>query len=71
MLAAPTRGATQNSLLHGPTADEESGTSAARRIHRQVRHRNPNQVDQGQPQPDGDRRESLRRTAIGGAKNGS
>ncbi len=68
---APTIGATQNSQScpQRPSAHEDRRSRAARRIHRQVGHRNPDQVDQRQPQPDRDRRESLRRPPIGRAQN--
>ncbi len=64
-------GATQNS--HScPSAQPPTNTAdarAARRIHRGVRHRDADQVDQGQAQADGDRREALRRALVGGAQD--
>lgn len=46
-------------LLEGPAGDEDGGAGAACGIDRQVGHRDADQVDQGEPESDGDRGESL------------
>ncbi len=55
----------QPELSDGPSADEHGRSGAARRVHRQVRDRDTDEVDKGQAQPDGERREPDRCLAVG------
>jgi len=56
-------------LLQRPAAHENCLAGAARRVDRSVGHRNADQVDQGQPQPDRDRRTALGRPFVGRAED--
>jgi hypothetical protein len=44
----------QPELLESPAADDEGGTSAARRVHGEVRDRNADQMNECKSQSDGD-----------------
>ncbi len=45
-------------LLDGPAADEERGSGAAGGVHREIGDRDADEVDQREPEADGDRREA-------------
>src|SRR5712692_4787823 len=72
----PGRGGSQNrrhpeqpELLKGPASYEEGGARAPRGVDGGVGHGDRDQVDQGQAEPDCDRRESCRSPSIRGAED--
>src|SRR3712207_9007055 len=56
-------------LFRSAPAREQCLAGATRRVHGGVRHRDADQVDQRQPEADGDRREALGRPVRGGAED--
>src|SRR5437870_387295 len=70
------RGSSQNrrhpeqpELLKGPASHEEGGARAPRRVDRGVGHGDRDQMDQGQAEPDCDRREACWGSSIRGAED--
>ena len=55
----------QPELLQSPAAGEQRRPGAAGRIHRRVGHRDADEMDQSQAEPDGDRCKAARRVAVG------
>jgi hypothetical protein len=70
-MAAPMTGATRNSHIWANAAPpaNQGHPQRTRRVHRQVGHRNPHQVDHSQPEPDGDWGKALRRPVVGGTQD--
>jgi hypothetical protein len=56
-------------LRQRPTADDHRRSRAPRRVHREVGDRDTDQVDQRQPEADGDRGEPARAAIVGRAEN--
>src|SRR6516165_10067513 len=56
-------------LAQRPAAHEEGRPGASRGVDRKIVHRNADQMDQRQAQPDGDAREPLGRARVGCAQN--
>ena len=56
-------------LPEGPATDKNGWTGTPGRIHRHVSDRDANQVNQRQPQTDGNRRKALRRALVSSAED--